>query len=107
MAELVENLPATYPPEQYVSIHAEMAAGIYRSRDMVKVYLINLEGDVFGRPMGPPKAVPAGQLVMPTDGFVGMAIFLESYMQTLVETGVITKEQLQAKRNEFDNLRDA
>jgi len=105
MAELVENLPPTYPADHYVHMYADVATGVYRVREVVKVYFATMEGDVFGRPMGPAKAAPAGQLVMPTDAFIGMVAFLESYVQTMVDGGVISKEYVQEKRGLFDNLK--
>jgi len=71
----------------------------------VKVYFATMEGDVFGRPAGPPKASPAGQLTIPVDAFVGMVAFLESYVQNMIEAGVITKEAFQEKRSAFDTVK--
>jgi hypothetical protein len=55
----------------------------------------------------PVKTVPILQMVMPTDGFLGMCMFFEERLRVMVEQGFLTQADIDKKRDFYKQTRDS
>jgi hypothetical protein len=90
---------AGFPPVGLPTVFADLLLNVSPTPTTVRFYLGRNEPDVGG--VNRFRNVPVAQIVMPTDGFVGMVVFLQGALETFVNSGAISQELVDALRKQL------
>lgn len=77
-------------------VYADAIANVASSGQVVKLYLGRFDPALDGSNKA--QFVPVAQLIMPLDGFAGLATFMSAAIDRMIADGSITREVLNAAR---------
>jgi hypothetical protein len=88
-----------FPDRTFTVIFADAVYSLAQGNGLVKFYLARLDPSIIGD--GSSQMVPFAQVVMPVKAFVTTALFFDSQIQSLINNGQITREEIDMIRNAF------
>ena len=88
-----------FPPQDLPTIFADMVANVAPTSSNIRMYLLRSDSDVSGA--NRVRNVPVAQIIMPVEGFVNMAVFLNQAVDKLVNVGLINREQVDWQRQQL------
>lgn len=85
--------PATeFPGASFPVVFADSASSFTPTTQVVKVYFSRIDPNMHG--LGGVEINPILQMIMPTSGFVAMAVFFEQQLDRMVGQGLVTRAQV-------------
>lgn len=84
--------PEEFPAPSFPTIFADLVWSATHTAEVVKLYLARIDPNAFGR--GGAVGNPFVQIIMPTSGFIATAVFFQQKLDTMIEQGVITQQQV-------------
>ncbi len=85
-----------YPPEFVPTVFADGILNVANSNRVVKVYFNRLDPSLTGSPE--PISRPVLQMIMPIEGFIEMAAFLNVAVETRIKDGTFSADLAAAYR---------
>lgn len=95
--------PATeFPSHTFPSAFADGVSGYARGEGVIKIFFYRTDPNMFGR--GGFAYNPFAQVIMPNEGFVRSVILLQRALNSMIESGHVTKEQVDDVSKKLDTL---
>jgi hypothetical protein len=99
-SEQPEGIIPSYNPVP--TFYADAIANFAHAPGIVRTYLIRFDPALSATGTARPSLV--AQLVMPTNGFLTMALFFEAQVKSMIASGVITQAQLEAVKQNIAGM---
>lgn len=110
MAALAEGLnsnlggrPASeFPGSTFPSAFADGIASYARGEGVMKLYFYRTDPNMFGR--GGYVYNPFAQIIMPNEGFVRAVVLLQRALNSLIQAGQVTQEEINQINQKLDEI---
>ncbi len=101
MTEVAAKIPEPdYPPAAAPTIFTDSVLNVARNENVVKFYLGRSDPDALND--GRSKVVIVGQVVMGFKTFMQTAVFFESVLDNMVREKVVTQQEIDNLRKQFN-----
>lgn len=97
-----EGVIPKYSYNPVPTIYAEAIANVAHGAGVVKTYFVRFDPALTAGSALRPSLV--AQLVMPTSGFLAVALFFEAQVKNMLASKEVTQEQIDEVRQSFANL---
>jgi hypothetical protein len=88
-----------FAPFNFPTTYADGILSIAGGFPITRMFLYRIEPNMFGT--GGLQTVPTAQIVMPLDGVLNLKLFIDSFINNLIQTNQLTAEQFEKFKSEF------